>query len=53
MNQINNEIEIISKRLNNPMFVEKAPSKVVVEVKNKKKIFNQRKVEIEKALKNL
>ena len=53
LTNINNEIEIISKRLNNPMFVEKAPSKVVVEVKNKKKVFNQRKVEIEKALKNL
>ena len=53
LTNINNEIEIISKRLNNPMFVDKAPSKVVVEVKNKKKVFNQRKVEIEKALKNL
>jgi valyl-tRNA synthetase len=53
LTNINNEIEIISKRLNNPMFVEKAPSKVVLEVKNKKKVFNQRKVEIEKALKNL
>ena len=53
LTNINNEIEIISKRLNNPMFVDKAPSKVVIEVKNKKKVFNQRKVEIEKALKNL
>ena len=43
----------MSKRLNNPMFVDKAPSKVVVEVKNKKKVFCQRKAEIEKALKNL
>ena len=53
LTNINNEIEIISKRLNNPMFVDKAPSKVVVEVKNKKKVFDKRKVEIEKALKNL
>jgi len=53
LTNINNEIEIISKRLNNPMFVDKAPSKVVIEVKNKKKVFNQRKVEIEKALNNL
>ena len=53
LTNINNEIEIMSKRLNNPMFVDKAPSKVVVEVKNKKKVFNQRKNEIVKALKNL
>ena len=53
LTNINNEIEIISKRLNNPMFVDKAPSKVVVEAKNRKKVFNQRKNEIVKALKNL
>jgi len=35
------------------MFIDKAPSNVVEEVKNKKKIFNQRKSEIEKALINL
>ena len=35
------------------MFIDKAPSNVVEEVKNKQKIFNQRKSEIEKALINL
>ena len=53
LSDINNEIDQISKRLNNKMFIDKAPSKVVKEVKNKQKIFNQRKSEIEKALINL
>ena len=53
LSNINNEIDQISKRLNNQMFIDKAPSKVVEEVKNKQKIFNQRKSEIEKALINL
>ena len=53
LSNINNEIDQISKRLNNKMFIDKAPSKVVEEVKNKQKIFNQRKAEIEKALINL
>jgi len=35
------------------MFIDKAPSNVVEEVKSKQKIFNQRKSEIEKALINL
>jgi len=35
------------------MFVDKAPPKVVQEVKNKQDVFNQRKSEIEKALLNL
>ena len=53
LSNINNEIDQISKRLNNQMFIDKAPSNVVEEVKNKQKIFNQRKSEIEKALTNL
>ena len=53
LSNINNEIVQISKRLNNQMFMDKAPSNVVEEVKNKQKIFNQRKSEIEKALINL
>ena len=53
LSNINNEIEIINKRLNNPMFVDKAPSKVVEDVKNKHDIFNQKKAELEKALSNL
>ncbi|MDC0457641.1 valine--tRNA ligase [Alphaproteobacteria bacterium] len=53
LSNINNEIEIINKRLNNPMFVDKAPSKVVEDVKKKHNIFNQKKVELEKALSNL
>ncbi|MDC0531504.1 hypothetical protein OAO48_04985, partial [Alphaproteobacteria bacterium] len=53
LSNINNEIEIINKRLNNPMFVDKAPSKVVEDVKNKHDIFSQKKVELEKALSNL
>ena len=50
---INNEIDIINKRLSNPMYIEKAPSNVVNEVRNKQSIFKQRKVEIEKALLNI
>ena len=50
---ITNEIEIIDKRLNNPSFIEKAPPKVIEDVKTKKTIFNQRKSEINKALLNL
>ena len=53
LSNINNEIEIIDKRLKNPMFVSKAPSKVVDEVNNKHDIFKQKKVELEKALLNL
>ena len=53
LSNINNEIEIIDKRLKNPMFVSKAPSKVVEEVNNKHDIFKQRKIELEKALLNL
>ena len=53
LTDINNELEIINKRLSNPMYIKKAPSNVVNEVRNKQSIFNQRKVEIEKALLNI
>ena len=53
LENITNEIEIIDKRLNNPSFIEKAPLKVIEDVKTKKTIFNQRKSEINKALLNL
>ena len=53
LTNINNEIDIINKRLSNPMYIEKAPSNVVNEVRNKQSIFKQRKVEIEKALLNI
>ena len=53
LENITNEIEIIDKRLNNPSFIEKAPPKVIEDVKTKKIIFNQRKSEINKALLNL
>ena len=53
LTSIINEIEIIDKRLNNSSFVEKAPSKVIEDVKSKKMVFDQRKSEIEKALVNL
>ena len=53
LTSINNEIDIINKRLNNPMFIEKAPSNVINEVKIKQSIFTQRKLEIEKALLNI
>ena len=53
LENITNEIEIIDKRLNNPSFIEKAPPKVIKDVKTKKTILNQRKSEINKALLNL
>ena len=53
LENITNEIEIIDKRLNNPSFIEKAPPKVIKDVKTKKTIFDQRKSEINKALLNL
>ena len=53
LENITNEIEIIDKRLNNPSFIEKAPPKVIEDVKTKKTIFNQKKSEINKALLNL
>ena len=53
LENITNEIEIIDKRLNNLSFIEKAPAKVIEDVKTKKTIFNQRKSEINKALLNL
>ena len=53
LTNINLEIEIINKRLNNPMFIEKAPSNVINEVKTKQSIYTQRKFEIEKALLNI
>ena len=53
LENITNEIEIIDKRLNNPSFIEKAPPKVIKDVKTKKTIFNQRKSEINNALLNL
>ena len=53
LTNINLEIDIINKRLNNPMFIEKAPSNVINEVKTKQGIYTQRKFEIEKALLNI
>ncbi len=53
LENITNEIQVIDKRLNNPSFIEKAPLKVIEDVKTKKTIFNQRKLEINKALLNL
>ena len=53
LSNINNEIEVVTKRLNNPMFVSKAPLDVVNEVNNKYDIFKQKKAELEKALLNL
>ena len=53
LKNINLEIDIINKRLNNPMFIEKAPSNVINEVKTKQSIYTQRKFEIEKALLNI
>ena len=53
LENITNEIEVIDKRLKNPSFIEKAPPKVIEDVKTKKTIFNQRKSEINKALLNL
>ena len=53
LENIINEIEIIDKRLNNSSFIEKAPPKVIEDVKTKKTVFVQRKSEINKALLNL
>ena len=53
LENITNEIEIIDKRLNNPSFIEKAPPKVIEDVKTKKTVLDQRKSEINKALLNL
>ena len=53
LENITNEIEKINKRLNNPSFIEKAPPKVIEDVKTKKTVFDQRKSEINKALLNL
>ncbi len=53
LTNINLEIDIINKRLNNPMFIEKAPSNVINEVKTKQSIYTQRKFEIEKAILNI
>ena len=53
LENITNEIEIIEKRLNNPSFIEKAPKKVIEDVKTKKTVFDHRKSEINKALLNL
>ena len=53
LENITNEIEIIDKRLNNPSFIEKAPPKVIEDVKTKKTVFDNRKLEINKALLNL
>ena len=53
LENITNEIEIIDKRLNNPSFIEKAPPKVIEDVKTKKTVFGHRKSEINKALLNL
>ena len=53
LENINNEIEIIDKRLNNLSFIKKAPLKVIQAVKTKKTVFDQRKSEINKALLNL
>ena len=53
LENITNEIEIIDKRLNNPSFIEKAPPKVIEDVKTKKTVFDQRKSQKNKALVNL
>ena len=50
LSNIKDEIEIIGKRLDNPEFVNKAPPKVVKEVKEKQGIYKKKKEEIEKAL---
>ena len=50
LSNIKNEIEIINKRINNPNFINKAPSEIVEEVKKKQNIFIKKKEEIEKAL---
>ena len=53
LKNINLEIDMINKRLKNPMFIEKAPSNAINEVKTKQSIYSQRKFEIEKALLNI
>tara|TARA_B100001027_G_scaffold58792_1_gene39707 strand:- start:58 stop:663 length:606 start_codon:yes stop_codon:yes gene_type:complete len=53
LENITNEIEIIEKRLNNPSFIEKAPPKVIEDIKTKKTVFDHRKSEINKVLLNL
>ena len=50
LSNIKSEIEIINKRINNPNFINKAPSEIVEEVKKKQNIFIKKKEEIEKAL---
>ena len=50
LTNIKNEIEIINKRIDNPNFINKAPTKVVEEVREKQNIFIKKKEEIEKAL---
>ena len=50
LSNIKDEIEIIGKRLDNSEFVNKAPPKVVKEVKEKQGIYKKKKEEIEKAL---
>ena len=50
LSNIKSEIEIINKRINNPNFINKAPSDIVEEVKKKQNIFIKKKEEIEKAL---
>ena len=53
LSNIKSEIEIINKRINNPNFINKAPSEIVEEVKKKQNIFIKKKEEIEKALLSL
>ena len=50
---INSEITIIEKRLKNQSFIEKAPQKVVEEIRKKFDIYIMKKDEIEKALKSI
>ena len=50
LSNIKSEIEIINNRINNPNFINKAPSEIVEEVKKKQNIFMKKKEEIEKAL---
>ena len=50
---IESEITIIEKRLKNQSFIEKAPQKVVEEIRKKFDIYIMKKDEIEKALKSI
>ena len=50
---IESEITIIEKRLKNQSFIEKAPPKVVEEIRKKFDIYIMKKDEIEKALKSM